>query len=142
MFPPVKRVMFRDRLEELIPTPAAAEHPPNNDTEDNDEEATVPPRENRRDAGEGDDVPSTPVQGRRKRRRDWVWTLGPIEVGAPPVGHDDEGSERERPDPDPGACGRDEEGLVLDGPAESREPETGAAPNDGPASACTVSTSS
>lgn len=141
MFPPVKRVTFRDRLEELIPTRPVDELP-HHDTEDT-EEAIVPPREEGGEASEGDDVPSTPVQGRRKRRRDWVWTLGPIEVGARPVGPDEEAKERERPDPDPGPCGIDDAAvLVVDGTAESHESEGVALLNNGSASASTVDISS
>lgn len=140
MFPPVKRVTFRDRLEELIPTPAVDElpHPASEDIE----EAILPPREDGGEASEGDDVPSTPVQGRRKRRRDWVWTLGPIEVGARPVGLGEEAKERERPDPDPGPCGIDDAVLVLDGTAESHELKRLGLPNNRSASAGTVDISS
>ncbi|KAK8179123.1 hypothetical protein BC567DRAFT_255555 [Phyllosticta citribraziliensis] len=34
---------------------------------------------------DGDECPQTPVAGRRKRRREWVWTLGPINGQKPPA---------------------------------------------------------
>ncbi|KAK8217745.1 hypothetical protein BKA81DRAFT_385481 [Phyllosticta paracitricarpa] len=34
---------------------------------------------------DGDECPVTPVAGRRKRRREWVWTLGPINGQKPPA---------------------------------------------------------
>lgn len=126
MFPPVKRVTFHDRLEELIPTPVVDELP-DSDTEDV-EPPIVAQLEDRGDASEGDDVPSTPVQGRRKRRRDWVWTLGPIEVGAPPPADPDQDvlNGRETPDPDPGPRGKDDKVLVSDSLGESPNGEADA----------------
>ncbi|SLM33375.1 hypothetical protein LPUS_01858 [Lasallia pustulata] len=128
MFPPVKRVMFHDRLEELIPTPIVDELSDNDTSEDN-EDPLVAQREDRGDASEGDDVPSTPVQGRRKRRREWVWTLGPIEVKAPPPPPDGDEDAHEGEAPDPGAVATDDGILALDGPGEEGHDGEGAAQN-------------
>jgi hypothetical protein len=67
MFPPVKRVAFQEKLVDLVPTP---------DVEDSsDVETEVPSTEDehqrRRETIEAED--GHVVQGRRKRRREWVW---------------------------------------------------------------------
>ena len=79
MFPPVKRVIFREILEDIIPKPVADY---SSDTSDSDcgekrpratfEETGLrgrPTAEEKEEEG----VPSTPVHRRRKRRREWVW---------------------------------------------------------------------
>ena len=59
-------------LEPIITSsPAGLKREPSDDEEDNDS------------------CPATPVAGRRKRHRQWVWTLGPIE----PTSTDKEGDE-------------------------------------------------
>ena len=136
MFPPVKRVMFHDRLEELIPTPVFEELP----EDSSDPEDPVAQREDSGDASEGDDVPSTPVQGRRKRRREWVWTLGRRKVEVPPADH---GNKRGMTDH--GERGKEDELVVVyddddnprrDHDAEPKEHETDdvACMGSGPAS--------
>ena len=105
IFPPVKRVSFCNRPVQVIPT---------NTVEDSEcSESEL--REKRRcsistEAGDCDDaandVPSTPVQGRRNKRREWVWTLGRLDNILPgtnpsdsaksltlPNGNNDEASE-------------------------------------------------
>lgn len=69
MFPPVKRVSFAEKLVELAPTPVI-EDP--SDTEP-DAPATEAERGRRREVIEAEDGHATPMQGRRKRRREWVW---------------------------------------------------------------------
>ncbi|MCJ1476570.1 hypothetical protein MMC13_005236 [Lambiella insularis] len=85
LFPPIKRVLFHEMLEELMPTPVIEESEPS----DTDSDFSASRRKRGREAmpndtqevDEGEDMPSTPVQGRSKRRREWVWTLGPTEDG-------------------------------------------------------------
>ena len=69
MFPPVKRVSFAEKLVETAPTPII-EDP--SDTE-LDAPATEAERGRRREVIEAEDGHATPMQGRRKRRREWVW---------------------------------------------------------------------
>ena len=69
MFPPVKRVSFAEKLVEIAPTPVI-EDP--SDTEI-DAPATEAEQRRRREVIEAEDGHATPMQGRRKRRREWVW---------------------------------------------------------------------
>ncbi len=69
MFPPVKRVSFAEKLVEIAPTPVI-EDP--SDTE-LDAPATKAEHQRRREVIEAEDGHATPMQGRRKRRREWVW---------------------------------------------------------------------
>ena len=69
MFPPVKRVSFAEKLAEIAPTPVI-EDP--SDTE-LDAPATEAEQRRRREVIEAEDGHATPMQGRRKRRREWVW---------------------------------------------------------------------
>ncbi len=69
MFPPVKRVSFAEKLVEIAPTPVI-EDP--SDTE-LDAPATEAEQRRRREVIEAEDGHATPMQGRRKRRREWVW---------------------------------------------------------------------
>jgi hypothetical protein len=36
------------------------------------------------DEDDSDTCPATPVAGRKKRSREWVWTLGPVETASKP----------------------------------------------------------
>ncbi|MCJ1226643.1 hypothetical protein MMC12_003296 [Toensbergia leucococca] len=76
MFPPVKRVVFHDRLEEIIPTPIIEESSDSTDS-DASEKRQRPTLKDHEFVPGGIEklVAATPVQGRRKRRRDWGWTL-------------------------------------------------------------------
>jgi len=38
---------------------------------------------------DSDTCPETPVAGRRKRRREWVWTLGPVDKSTFSTGPED-----------------------------------------------------
>ena len=69
MFPPIKRVSFAEKLVEIAPTPVI-EDP--SDTE-LDAPATEAEQRRRREVIEAEDGHATPMQGRRKRRREWVW---------------------------------------------------------------------
>ncbi|MCJ1295314.1 hypothetical protein MMC34_006876 [Xylographa carneopallida] len=86
MFPPVKRVVFHDKLEELMPTPIVEETSELSDT-DSESSASSHKRgrasdpHDRNDSDDPEDMPSTPVSGRCKRRREWVWTIGSAEDG-------------------------------------------------------------
>ncbi|MCJ1253387.1 hypothetical protein MMC24_001198 [Lignoscripta atroalba] len=87
MFPPVKRVVFQESLVEIMPTPIIDE----SDASDSDSSTSSEkrrrvstPEDDKRDDDEAEDMPSTPVQGRRKRRREWMWTLGPTDGDTPP----------------------------------------------------------
>lgn len=94
MFPPVKRVVFSEPLVQWIPTPILDESDSSSDTNSNhrshhpkrtrmasrdEEEGRAPTDSDEPD--EPEDMPSTPVQGGRKRRREWVWTLAPLADG-------------------------------------------------------------
>ncbi|MCJ1438797.1 hypothetical protein MMC27_008187 [Xylographa pallens] len=86
MFPPVKRVVFHEKLEELMPTPIVEEPSELSDTESESSalghkrgRASDPHEHN--DSDDPEDMPSTPVSGRCKRRREWVWTIGSAEDG-------------------------------------------------------------
>jgi hypothetical protein len=106
MFPPIKRVLFQEKLVELMPTPIVEESEPS----DSDSDASAERRKRRRENIKGgkeepeepEDMPATPVQGRWKRKREWVWTLGPLEGGEVEV---DDGSSHDfggRRSPDAG----------------------------------------
>lgn len=69
MFPPVKRVSFAEKLVDIAPTPIIED---SSDTE-LDAPATEAERGRRREVIEAEDGHATPMQGRRKRRREWVW---------------------------------------------------------------------
>ena len=69
MFPPVKRVVFHEPLEETIPVPKLEETSESSDP-DNRTEAEI---KERRAIIEEEDGSATPLHGRRKRRREWVW---------------------------------------------------------------------
>ena len=83
MFPPIKRVLFHDKLVEHIPTPIVEE----SETSDIDSDSSSSSRKRGRTSSRGEpeepeepeDMPATPVQGRWKRKREWTWTLGPVE---------------------------------------------------------------
>lgn len=83
MFPPIKRVIFHENLVEQIPTPIVEESEPS----DIDSDSSTSSRKRGRTSSRGEadepeepeDMPATPVQGRWKRKREWVWTLGPVE---------------------------------------------------------------
>lgn len=55
---------------ELVPTPIIDE---SSDDADTDVPSTDAEHQRRRDIIEAEDGHATPVQGRRKRRREWVW---------------------------------------------------------------------
>ncbi|MCJ1392436.1 hypothetical protein MMC18_005303 [Xylographa bjoerkii] len=86
MFPPVKRVVFHEKLEELLPTPIVEETEEMSDT---DSEASTSGHKRGRaadphehnDSDDPEDMPSTPISGRCKRRREWVWTINSAEDG-------------------------------------------------------------
>ncbi|MCJ1403980.1 hypothetical protein MMC11_007204 [Xylographa trunciseda] len=86
MFPPVKRVVFHEKLEELMPTPIVEETSETSDT-DSDSSASghkrgrVSDPHEHNDSDDLEDMPSTPISGRCKRRREWVWTIGSTEDG-------------------------------------------------------------
>ena len=70
---------------------AAMEEQPEEEGEAASQEMTPPPpqtgekRESSDEEDEEDDsnsYPTTPIAGRRKRHRQWVWTLGPVEPAA------------------------------------------------------------
>ena len=69
MFPPVKRVLFAEKLVDIAPTPII-EDPSDAEL---DAPATEAEQRRRREVIEAEDGHATPMQGRRKRRREWVW---------------------------------------------------------------------
>lgn len=74
MFPPVKRVVFHDPLEEAIPTPMLEDLSDLSDTDSSDKHPrTEDEVEQRRAIIKEEDGSATPLHGRRKRRREWVW---------------------------------------------------------------------
>ncbi|MCJ1414293.1 hypothetical protein MMC32_000619 [Xylographa parallela] len=86
MFPPVKRVVFHEKLEEPMPTPIVEEPSEPSDTESESsawghKRGRASDRHEHNDSDEPEDMPSTPVSGRCKRRREWVWTIGSAEDG-------------------------------------------------------------
>ena len=88
IFPPIKRVMFHETLVELMPTPVIEESEPSDTDSDSSTSIRKRGRPSKKDYTEDpdepeepEDMPSTPVQGRWKRKREWVWTIGPSEDG-------------------------------------------------------------
>ena len=84
MFPTAKRVAFHDKLVQLMPMPLL-EDPETSDSDSYASNRTWSYDSSARvaemqlsDEDEREETPVTPVQG-RKRRRDWVWTLGSLE---------------------------------------------------------------
>ena len=83
MFPAVKRVGFHEKLVQFMPTLLLE------DSEVSDSDVSPSSRELTYDSAAGiaetqlhddnehQETPATPVQG-RKRRQDWVWTLGSL----------------------------------------------------------------
>jgi len=83
MFPPIKRVLFHEKLTEHIPTPIVEESEQSDVDSDSSSSSRKRGRTSSREEAdepeEPEDMPATPVQGRWKRKREWVWTLGPVE---------------------------------------------------------------
>lgn len=75
MFPPVKRVLFCELLEEIIPGQALPALSEASDSENVGKRPRDSPIQNhaRRSTTVEEDQQSTPVHGRRKRRREWIW---------------------------------------------------------------------
>lgn len=74
MFPPVKSVIFHEPLEEIIPTAKLEEPSDSSDSDGSDKrQRTEDEIKERRAIIEEEDGSATPVHGRRKRRREWVW---------------------------------------------------------------------
>ena len=74
MFPPIKRVVFHDQLEETIPTPILDGSSDSSDSDSSDKRSRTDEEiKQRRAIIEEEDGSATPVHGRRKRRREWVW---------------------------------------------------------------------
>ena len=74
MFPPVKRVVFHDPVEEIIPKPTLDDSSETPDSDSSDKRyRTQDEIKEIRAIIEGEDGSATPVHGRRKRRREWVW---------------------------------------------------------------------
>lgn len=75
MFPPIKRVLFRELLEEIIPSQVPEVFSEASDSENSGkrprDSLTNENGRGRRTADE--EELSTPVHGRRKRRREWIW---------------------------------------------------------------------
>lgn len=76
MFPPVKRVLFRESLEEIIPR---QELEPLSEASDSDSGVKRRRPQSSNDDNsenhifdEGNKSP-TPIHGRRKRHREWIW---------------------------------------------------------------------
>ncbi len=69
MFPPVKRVAFQEKLVEVVPTPVIEE----TSDPDSDAEPTKDEHQRKREEIQAEDGHATPIHGRRKRRREWLW---------------------------------------------------------------------
>ncbi|KAL9123403.1 MAG: hypothetical protein Q9187_000042 [Circinaria calcarea] len=81
IFPPNKRVVFRSNLVELIPTSVVDESSSDSDASDSSQKrGRVLSSQGTLKVDEAEFAPTTP-QGRRKRRREWIWTLGSAEDG-------------------------------------------------------------
>ena len=65
----MKRVAFQEKLVEILPSPVIYD---TSDSE-NDLKATEEEHRRRRKTIEAEDGHATPVQGRPKRQREWVW---------------------------------------------------------------------
>jgi len=92
-FPAVKRVAFRAQLVEEIhtskytlrhfdipsrePSPTPSDHAKSAAKR----EASTTPIDNEED----DECPATPIIGRRKKIRDWTWTLGAVPGAVPTI---------------------------------------------------------
>ncbi|KAF2273359.1 uncharacterized protein EI97DRAFT_436218 [Westerdykella ornata] len=61
-------------------SPSGSSEHPTSSSRDTSPSARAPRAGDKRDSSESDSdsAPETPVAGRRKRRRDWRWTLGPL----------------------------------------------------------------
>lgn len=78
MFPPVKRVMFREILEDIIPAQMFGHSPDSSDSDCSEKRPratfeNVEMKERQSAGNVNVDAPWTPVHRRRKRRREWVW---------------------------------------------------------------------
>lgn len=76
----------KERLDEnTTESPARPFRPTKIEVAAKKEKRREPKTGDKRDSSdsESDTCPVTPVAGRRKRRREWVWTLGPIAGGQP-----------------------------------------------------------
>lgn len=77
MFPPVKKVLFRDLLEEFIPKRILKESSYTSDSETGEKRRRDVAMEDwirlQRSAVEEGAASSTPVHGRHKRQREWIW---------------------------------------------------------------------
>ena len=74
MFPPVKRVCFREnKLTETLPTPALEDS--SSDREESRDSSTLTEKDHqrRREEIQAEDGHATAGHNRRKRRREWVW---------------------------------------------------------------------
>lgn len=90
MFPNTKRVSYRCPLEEIMPAkrPLSEIESPTKQIgnfEETESEPSDSVTEKKPECGSEDDVgiPVMPTRGRRKRRREWVWTLGSLEPAGP-----------------------------------------------------------
>lgn len=68
MFPPVKRVAFKERLVEIVPNPVLEESADG----DFNAELTEDEHQRRREEIQAEDGHATPVHSRRKPR-EWIW---------------------------------------------------------------------
>ena len=68
-------------MVQIMPTPIveASESSDSDSSTSSEKRRHTTMEDEDRSEHETGDIPSTPVQGRRKRRREWVWTLGPTE---------------------------------------------------------------
>lgn len=102
MFPPVKRVAFKERLVEMVPNPVI-EEPSDGDPS---AELTEDEHQRRRAEIQAEDGHATPVHSRRKLR-EWIWR---------PVDDDVliQRDSSERPVRDESVARRTSPGLVLE----------------------------
>lgn len=97
IFTPVKRVTFRETLEDVIPKSVVNYSSDNSDSDCGEKRprATFEQTEFRGrltvEEKEDESVPSSPVHRRRRRRREWVWR--PLENDIMTVNHVEEGVE-------------------------------------------------
>lgn len=117
MFPPVKHVIFREILEDIIPKPVANYSSDASDSDGGEKRprASFEQTEFRgrltAEEKEEEGVLSTPVHRRRKRRREWVWR--PLDDDILTAHHTEEGIESSN------AGHSTEEAKIID----SRKPE-------------------